>query len=96
MRALLLSLPLALTLACGEDDPKDDTQSTDSTPEDTQGDTELFDTGHYGELNGERPDEFLDLPEFTATAMTGDQRTQEHLVGHPSVLWFYPIADTAG
>ena len=92
MRALTLALPLVFVLACGEDQ-KDDTQADDTSSEDT---TELFDTGLYGETIGARPDEFLGLPEFQATAHSGEPRGQEDLLGHPSVLWFYPMADTSG
>jgi len=92
MRTLTFALPFVVTFACGEEQ-KDDTQTTDTSSGDT---TETFDTGLYAETIGERPDEFLGLPEFEATAHNGEARGQADLLGHPSVIWFYPMADTSG
>jgi hypothetical protein len=87
-------LPLALVVACTpKDDPPGDSVADTSPAEDT---APPFDTGLYDQLNGARPDEFLALPEFEATAHNGEARGQEHLLGHPTVLWFYPLANTSG
>lgn len=50
----------------------------------------------FDALNGERPDELLALPEFTATNRDGSARGPDDLRGHPTVMWFYPAAGTAG
>ena len=38
----------------------------------------------------------MTLPEFTATAHTGQARTRADVLGTPTVFWFYPMADTPG
>ena len=48
------------------------------------------------ELNGTFPPEALPLIDFTATNYDGSERGRDHLVGHPTVIWFYPRAQTAG
>ncbi len=48
------------------------------------------------ELNGEQPDEPLPAPEFAARNRDGAARDREDLLGHPTVMWFYPAAATAG
>ncbi len=49
-------------------------------------------------LNGLPPAVALPAPEFVAvTNRDGNARTRAHLTdGHPTVLWFYPAAGTAG
>jgi hypothetical protein len=91
---LALLLPLALVLACTpQDDPPGDSVADSGPHEDT---APPFDTGLYDQLNGVRPAEFLAAPEFEATAQNGELRGQEHLLGHPTVMWFYPLANTSG
>lgn len=38
----------------------------------------------------------LPLPAFAVTNHLGEPRGPEHLQGHPTVLWFYPMAGTPG
>ncbi len=47
-------------------------------------------------LHGTLPAEQLSLPVFTATNMDGTVRDEVDLLGHPTVLWFYPAAGTGG
>lgn len=47
-------------------------------------------------LNGSVPDEALAAPDFAATNRDGSGRDREDLLGHPTVIWFYPAAATAG
>jgi hypothetical protein len=47
-------------------------------------------------LNGDVPDDPPPLPEFSATNSDGAARSREDLLGHPTVMWFYPAAATAG
>lgn len=66
------------------------TDSTDSTVTDTQ----TTDTAR--ELVGQPPENPVPLPEFTATNMDGSPRTSADLLGHRTVIWFYPAAGTFG
>ncbi len=47
-------------------------------------------------LVGDKPARALELPTFAAVAHNGQPRGPEHLKGHPTVIWFYPAAGTAG
>jgi cytochrome oxidase Cu insertion factor (SCO1/SenC/PrrC family) len=47
-------------------------------------------------LHGERPTAPVPLPDFHAVDQHGQPRSKEALLGHPTVLWFYPAAATAG
>ena len=92
---MLNALPwLAGLLACAdpatvEPDPQDSTADTDSSV-----DTGPFDTSG---LNGEEVDPRLAAPTFERVlASDGSARTQADLMGHPTVIWFYPAAGTYG
>lgn len=58
------------------------------------GDPQAWDTAE--ELNGHWAAERIPAPEFVATNRDGAARSKPDLVGHPTVLWFYPAATTAG
>ncbi len=47
-------------------------------------------------LFGTVPVSPLPPPEFRATADDGTPRSRDDLLGHPTVLWFYPAAATGG
>lgn len=47
-------------------------------------------------LIGQPPAAPRALPEFQATNRDGTARRREDLLGHPTVIWFYPAAATAG
>ena len=47
-------------------------------------------------LYGTAPVAPVPAPEFSATNRDGGVRTRDALVGHPTVIWFYPAAATAG
>ena len=49
-----------------------------------------------GALHGERPAAPISTPEFKALDQHGQPRTKAALLGHPTVMWFYPAAATAG
>lgn len=38
----------------------------------------------------------MTLPEFQALSHDGTPRSKADLLGHPTVLWFFPVADTPG
>ncbi|MEM7249655.1 MAG: hypothetical protein AAF533_30400 [Acidobacteriota bacterium] len=50
----------------------------------------------WSALHGSEPPETLPVPDFTVTAMDGTPRSMVDLVGHATVLWFYPAAATGG
>ena len=54
------------------------------------------DGGTDAALNGTVPPVALDLPTFAATNRDGGARSREDLLGHPTVMWFYPAAGTFG
>lgn len=71
-----------------------DTEVVDTdvdTDTDTDPDTEIPDG-----LNGSKPAENLPAPEFAATNRDGTPRARPDLIGHPTVVWFYPAAMTSG
>ena len=78
-----------------------DKSSTDSSTPDT---AVLEDTAvsepetpiDLAELNGTEPSEMIPVPEFIAVNFDETVRDQSHLIGAPTVLWFYPAADTPG
>jgi hypothetical protein len=47
-------------------------------------------------LNGTEPAVALEAPTFVATNRDGGARSREDLLGHPTVMWFYPAAGTFG
>ena len=48
------------------------------------------------ELTGKPPANDTPPPVFTALNYDGSTRNQDNLVGHPTVLWFFPFAGTPG
>jgi len=47
-------------------------------------------------FNGTSPPADVAAPEFTVTAHTGEARTRADLLGHRTVMWFFPAAFTGG
>lgn len=94
----------------GGDDAGDDAGTTDtadggdeSGDESGDGDDGGDDGGDAGgddggtvSYNGTVPASPAALPEFAATNSDGSGRAREDLLGHPTVMWFYPAAATAG
>ncbi|GDX83031.1 hypothetical protein LBMAG42_48420 [Deltaproteobacteria bacterium] len=66
-----------------------DSADTADTAEGTDVDTGI-------ELNGEWATERTAAPEFVATNRDGSARSRPDLIGHPTVIWFYPAAGTSG
>ena len=48
------------------------------------------------DLHGTEPSSSIPVPEFTATNHDGTSRTSADLLGHPTVMWFFPAATTPG
>lgn len=91
----------------GSDDAGDDAGTTDTADGgDESGDDgddggddggdEAGDDGGTVSYNGTVPASPAALPEFAATNLDGSGRAREDLLGHPTVMWFYPAAATAG
>jgi hypothetical protein len=47
-------------------------------------------------LHGQTPAVPKPAPEFTAENYDGSPRMRDALLGHPTVLWFFPFAGTPG
>ncbi len=47
-------------------------------------------------LHGQVPTTVTTVPEFSAVNQDGAPRTRADLLGHPTVVWFFPAAGTAG
>jgi hypothetical protein len=47
-------------------------------------------------LVGQAPASPVPAPDFAATNRDGGARDREDPLGHPTVMWFYPAAGTAG
>jgi len=95
---MLLLLPVACTPSPDSADdtgPRTDTGEPDDT-DDTADTGDSMDTVDADDLHGTLPAESFPAPEFSATNRDGGARSREHLTGHPSVIWFYPAANTGG
>jgi hypothetical protein len=93
---------LALLAACSGA-PSESTGGTDSVPlwsqngTDPTTDTDTTTVPPDGDYHGTIPDSPLPPPTFAAvTNRDGSPRTPADLVGHPTVMWFYPAAGTGG
>lgn len=82
-------------LACTGSAPTDsESQATDDA---TASATESSsDTEPQGELSGTVPAKSFACPTFTATNYDETERDRDDLIGHPTVMWFYPLAASAG
>lgn len=38
----------------------------------------------------------VSAPEFAVVNHRGEPRTRDDLLGHPTVMWFFPVAGTPG
>lgn len=77
-------------------DSATDSVAVDSDPVDTPADTVDSDAGLPAGLNGVAPAQPLHLPDFVATNSDGGLRGPDDLRGHPTVVWFFPAANTPG
>lgn len=99
-----MSILLLALLACTKPSPEPgetaaplDTAHAADTADTADTVVETADTGSgLPSLHGTVPDEAVALPAFVATAHTGETRGPADVLGHPTVLWFYPRASTAG
>lgn len=68
------------------------TTVTDSDTTDTTTPAEI----DWSSLNGTVPPEALPAPEFLAHNFDNAVRHREALIGHPTVMWFFPATGTPG
>jgi hypothetical protein len=104
MRYVLLTAFAALT-ACtsstssptdsGGDSVAADSAAVDTPVADTP-DGGGFDSGLYAQLHGTRPNAALPAPDFVAINSDETLRDKEALLGHPTVMWFFPFSGTPG
>ncbi len=93
----VLVAALSFFTGCAEPTSKDSGPAAD-TASDTAADTATdtaTDTAAL-DLIGTPPDAALDAPEFDAQNRDGGARARADLVGQPTVMWFFPSADTPG
>lgn len=96
MRPIVWTASAALFFACS---PKSDSGGTPDTDGSQAGDGTAGTadgTDGTGSLNGTPPEEPIPLPSFAATNRDGSARSRDDLLGHPTVMWFYPLAASAG
>jgi len=83
----------------GSDDSDTDTSDASSSddPSDASDTTEPeeIDLSQL-DLNGTLPASNLEPVEFLALNRDGSERTAADLVGQPTVMWFYPLANSPG
>jgi hypothetical protein len=74
-------------------DSDSDTDSDSDSDSDSDTDT---DTDTDVSFNGTVPDVPVSAPEFDATNLDGSARHRDDLLGHATVMWFYPAAFSGG
>jgi hypothetical protein len=83
------------TMGCGPGDSAE--QTTSSTSQTTAtGTTTPSTTIDTTKLYGTAPDKVVPAPTFAVYNHESEVRTREDLMGHPTVFWFFPFADTPG
>ena len=91
---MLLHRLLPLLLACHSPEGTTDTRP-DSGPGTNTGTDSAIDTSPVA-THGTVPAGAIALPDFRATNQRDQPRSRENVLGHPTVMWFYPAASTAG
>ena len=87
-------IPLILFFACASSEKENsDTQEDTLEQEDTAETTEPVDPST---LNGIPPEQEKPLTEFRALNSDGSTRNESNINGSPTVMWFFPAADTPG
>ena len=87
-----LSTPKESTPVADSQGSTTDSQTTDSQTTDSQ----TTDPTLPQDLVGKPPENPVPLPEFVAYNSDESPRSREDLLGHPTIVWFYPAASTAG
>jgi len=98
------TLPLILAMACGpaSTEAPGDSEDTDlitfegDDDDDTTTDTDTSETVLTGDFNGTEPGVVIAAPTFDALNRDDTPRSRDDLLGHPTVMWFFPLAGTPG
>ncbi|MSQ02630.1 MAG: hypothetical protein EXR71_12200 [Myxococcales bacterium] len=85
----LLACTSGAPVADGDTQPIADSGNSDDSGDGTPVDTDL-------ELNGTWATNRAPAPDFVATNRDKSGRSRVDLIGHPTVVWFYPAAGTSG
>jgi len=91
--------------AAGDDDSQADDDSAGDDDSSAKGDGTSGDDDSTGDdddstlppadqLHGDAPAEALPVAKFEALNSDGTTRSSPDLIGHPTVLWFFPYAGT--
>ena len=100
-------IPLFFLLACGAGsdggtptdgtgDDDDDILTFGDDDDDGSTDTDTSSTTLTGDFNGTLPPIEIAAPDFSAQNRDESLRSKDDLLGHPTVLWFFPFAGTPG
>ena len=102
-------IPLFFLLACGagsdggtptdgtgDDDDDILTFGDDDDDGSTDTDTDTSSTTLTGDFNGTLPPIEIAAPDLSAQNRDESLRSKDDLLGHPTVLWFFPFAGTPG
>jgi hypothetical protein len=80
--------------AAGDDDTADDDDDTVAGDDDTADDDDDTTPPPADQLHGTAPAQALAVPSFEAVNSDGSSRSTPDLLGHPTVMWFFPYAGT--
>ena len=87
-------IPFILFFECASSEKENnDKQEENVEQEDTAEATEPVDPST---LNGIQPEQEKPLIEFEALNSDGSTRDESNINGSPTVMWFFPAADTPG
>jgi hypothetical protein len=92
-----LAVLLSLAVACSREQAPPPVIDTEEPP--VGGDTApVVDTPDIDPeaLHGTVPPAAVAAPEFAARNQLGEARARPDLIGHPTVLWFFPASGTPG
>ena len=78
----------------GGDTSGSDTADSDTSGGDTSDSSD--DSGVPSDLHGTVPADSFPAPEFSVLNQDEQVRTRDDLLGHPTIVWFYPAAGTSG
>ena len=90
-------IPFILFLSCAtseKNDTQDEPEIQDSAFDTAENETPT--EVDPNTLNGIAPAQELAVTDFNALNSDGNIRDSSHLLGKPTVMWFFPAADTPG
>ena len=91
----MLLLTIFTSFGCSQREPKGIPEVAPVEQQDTDNTTDIPSEDIAG-LIGIPPQNPVGLPTFEVLNYDASPRTQADLLGHRSVIWFYPFANTPG